>query len=311
MDDGEIILSNLHAVEENSASQWEIRLSHLADLASHLAPLHVPDGPDDENPLEAAFTSIHEEILRLRDRILRSSLTSERPTIQRALDGESYRAIAELCRLICVGSGAKSDDLTIRRIERARIAYFPTALSERAWRAISSELPMSVATPFDSFAAACEEVYSGRFDFCILPRSGSDEGILLPFFRLAERYELRSVLAVDVRSVDDSVTRLYLCGSRLIRTRSADRLDLCLHVAFDRLWSVLDGIHQLGAVCENLTALPESLFGEDACLLSLRIGRMDPEAILLYLSLCIPAYSVGGIYKVLTVHDHSNKSDRM
>ncbi len=305
MDDGEIILSNLHASEEKSAREWEIRLSHLADLASHLAPLYAPDSVDDENPMESAFTGIHEETLRLRDRILRACLSVERPAIGRALDGESYRAIAELCRLICGKSGAKSEDLVVQRIERARIAYFPTALSERAWRAISSELPMSTATPFDSFAAACEEVYSGRFDFCILPRSGSDEGILLPFFRLARRYELSSVLAVDVRSGDDSVTRLHLCGSRLIRTRAADRLDLCLHLSFDRLWAILSGIHQLGAVCENLTALPESIFGEDACLLSLRIGRMDPEAILLYLSLCIPAYSVGGIYKLLTVHDKS------
>ena len=308
MDDGENILSNLHGSEEGSARQWEIRLSHLADLASYLAPLHAPGSSDDENPLESAFTSIREEIERLRDRILRASLPAERPAIQRALDGEFHRAIAELCRAICGKSGTKSDDLTIHRIERARIAYFPTALSERAWRAISSELAMSVATPFDSFATACEEVYSGRSDFCILPRSGSDEGVLLPFFRLTERYELRSVLAVDVRSGDDSVTRLHLCGSRLIRTRAADRMDLCLHISFDRLWAVLDGIHQLGAVCENLTALPGSLFGEDACLLSLRFGRMDPEAILLYLSLCVHAYSVDGIYKLLSVTDKSDLS---
>lgn len=303
MDDSEIILSNLHAVEENSAGQWEIRLSHMADLAALLAPLHAPDGSDDEPPLESAFTGIQEEIERLRNRILRGALASERPAIERALDGESYRAISELCRMTCEKSAAKSDDLTIRRIERAKIAYFPTALSERAWRAISSELAMSTVTPFDSFAAACEEVYAGRFDFCILPRSGSDEGLLLPFFRLAQRYELSGVLAVDVRSGDDSVTRLHLCGSRPIRTRTADRMDLCLHVAFDRLWTVLDGIHQLGAVCENLTALPGSMFGEDACLLSLRIGRADPEAILMYLALCIPAYSVGGIYKLITVTD--------
>lgn len=304
MDDGEIILSNLHTCEENSAREWEIRLSHLADLAAHLAELLASDGSEtDEDPLGAAFTTVHEEAQRLRDRILRAALPVERPILERALDGESYRAVAELCRMIALKNASKSDDLAIRRIERAKIAYFPTALCDRAWRAVSAELAMSTATPFDSFAAACEEVYAGRFDFCILPRSGSGDGLLLPFLRLAERYELSSVLAVDVRSEDDSVTRLHLCGSRLIRTRTADRMDLCLHVSFDRLWAVLSGIHQLGAVCENLTALPGSMFGEDACLLTLQIKRADPEAILLYLSLCIPACSVNGIYKLLSVHD--------
>lgn len=301
MDDSEIILSNLHRSQRIIAEEWEIRLSHLADLAAALPPLRAgsAEGGEDEE-LESAFSGTQEEIKRLRDTLLQSAPPSERDGLERALDGDSSRAVAKLCEMICERSPSGSDELTVRRIERARIAYFPTALCKQAWQAISRELPMSTAAPFDSFAAACEEVYAGRYDFCILPRSGSDEGMLLPFFRLASRYELLSVMGVDVRSGDENLTRLHLCGSRLIRTRAADYMDVCLHMGADRLWCVLDGIHQLGAFCENLTALPRSLYGEDAFLLTLRPGRCNPEAILLYLSLSVPAFSLEGIYKLLT-----------
>lgn len=301
MDDGEIILSNLHRCEQSIAGQWEIRLAHLADLAAVLTPLRGGSADGEDDPLESAFNAAREDAKRLRDQILRAVPPSERAGLERALEGDSGRAVARLCAMICKRSPGQTEELTVRRIERAKIAYFPTALCQQAWQAISRELPMSTATPFDSFAAACEEVYAGHFDFCILPRSGSDEGTLLPFFRLAGRYELCSVLAVDLRTAEDDLTRLHLCGSRLIRTRAADHLDVCLHIGADRLWSVLSGIHQLGAICESLTALPISLYGGDAFLLTLRPGECDPEAILLYLTLCVPAFSVEGIYKLLSV----------
>lgn len=301
MDDSEIILSNLHRGERVIAGQWEIRLSHLADLADCLAPLRGKPSDGEEDGLASAFSGAQEELKRLRESILRGTPPSERAGLERALDGDSCRATARLCGMICRKSPGGSEDLTVRRIERAKIAYFPTALCRRAWQAISRELPMSTATPFDSFAAACEEVYAGRYDFCILPRSGSDEGMLLPFFRLASRYELYSVMAVDVRADGGSLTRLHLCGSRLIRTRAADHMDICLHTGADLLWNVLSGIHQLGAVCESLTALPFSLYDGDASLITLRPGRCDPEAILLYLNLSVPAFSLEGIYKLLSV----------
>ncbi|MGM9637150.1 MAG: hypothetical protein ACI3YK_04090 [Eubacteriales bacterium] len=310
MDDFDIVLSNLYENEEHLTGLLEIRQSHIADLASLLTPLHLPmdaDSDAESDPLQTAFSSLREEFDRLRGQILAKLPDSGKAFAGRILDGAAARSLAGLSEMIAAKSDHYPPELTVRRVERAKIAYFPTALSELAGRAFGRELPMSTATPFDSFAAACEEVYSGRFDFCILPASGSDEGLLLPFLRLAERYELKSVLSCDIRRGEETESTFYLYGSRLIRSRTSDRMDVCLHLPSGQLLPVLEGLHQLGVVCEYLTSLPYSIYEEDACLVRLFIGKVDPAAILLFLTLAVPAFSICGIYKRLTAVDRSEK----
>lgn len=310
MDDFDIVLSNLYENEERLTGLLEIRQSHIADLASLLPPLHLPmdtDSDAESDPLQTAFSSLREEFDRLRGQILTKLPGSGKAFAGRILDGAAAGSLARLSEIIVSRSEHYPPELTVRRIERAKIAYFPTALSEIAGRAFGRELPMSTATPFDSFAAACEEVYSGRFDFCILPASGSDEGLLLPFLRLAERYELKGALSCDIRRGEKTESTFYLYGSRLIRSRSSDRMDICLHLSSGQLLPVLEGFRQLGVVCEYLTSLPYSIFGEDTCLVRLFIGKVDPAVILLFLTLAVPAFSICGIYKRLTAVNRSEK----
>ncbi|MGM9680190.1 MAG: hypothetical protein ACI3XR_01650 [Eubacteriales bacterium] len=312
MDNFEVVLSNLYENEERLTALLEIRLSHISDLSALLTPFRLSSDPYNDaesDPLQTAFSSFREEIDRLRGQIL-SKLPAGSGKIfsERVLDGVAAESLARMAEMIVSKSNHYPPELTVQRIERAKIAYFPTALSELAGRAFGRELPMSTATPFDSFAAACEEVYSGRYDFCILPASGQDEGLLLPFLRLAERYELKSILSCDIRRGDEPESTFYLYGSRLIRGRNFDRMDVCLHLPSGKILPVLEGFHQLGIVCEYLTSLPYSIYGEDACLVRLFIGKVDPAVVLLFLTLAVPAFSLCGIYKRLTAVDRSEKS---
>lgn len=311
MDDFDIVLSNLYENEVRMSELLEIRLSHIADLAALLSSLYRTSDADsdaDSDPMQSSFFSLREELDLLQSQILAKLPGSTKTYVERTLDGSAAVSLAKLSEMIVSKSDQYPPELTVRRIERAKIAYFPTALSELAGRTFGRELPMSTATPFDSFAAACEEVYSGRFDFCILPASGSDEGLLLPFLRLAERYELKSVLSCDIRRGEETESTFYLYGSRLIRGRGFDRMDVCLHLSSGQILPVLEGFRQLGVICDDLTSLPFSIYGEDACLARLSIGKTDPAAILLFLTLAVPAFSICGIYKRLTAIDRTEKT---
>ena len=55
-----------------------------------------------------------------------------------------------------------------------------------------------------SFAAACEDVYDNRCEFCILPVENSQSGRLFSFYSMLDRYELRICCACELEAEDGS-----------------------------------------------------------------------------------------------------------
>lgn len=85
-----------------------------------------------------------------------------------------------------------------------RIAYPRSSYADAAYLRFSEllHLPRTVYT--HSFPAACEEVYNGLCEYCILPLENSSEGPLNSFSRLIDNYGLKVAATCDVCAADGS-----------------------------------------------------------------------------------------------------------
>ncbi len=295
-DSSDIILSNIRASGIQIGRAVEIRLSHLSELAEKLAK------SDDYESFRDAFCNVREEFSDIYREILRENISSVNLSeVRRILDGLSIRGFAEVCADVAKERKFAYGDIDTEPISSARIACFKTAPSQSAYRAFARELAMASESVYDDYSSICEAVFTGAADFCILPVWGSDDGVLLPFLRLARKYELHAVLSCDIQpSDDDRQTRFCLFGSKIKNRRGSDTVDLFVSTADENIHRLLSGIDQIGGSCQKLTALPHAMFPDENLFCSVRIGRENIDALLLFLRLFAQSVSVCGIYKCIT-----------
>ena len=63
-------------------------------------------------------------------------------------------------------------------------------------------LPTAKACYADSFSAVCEQVFDGQCEYCILPLENTQDGKLVRFYGLIEKYELKIALTCKVTTSD-------------------------------------------------------------------------------------------------------------
>lgn len=305
MDVSAIILSNLYENGNLLGRDLEVRLSHLSELADCI--VSGSSASDTDGFRDSFFTAREDLLHTYRHTVSKVTAPVCRESVGYIFDRLSVADMAELCRGIASKNASPYGKTETKRIESARIACFRNSLSEAAYRTFAKELPMASAVFSDDFASSCEDVYSHRADFCILPVSDSDDGALLPFIKLAYRYELFAPLACETVSGGERVSRFCLFGQDRFYRRGSDTMDVLVSVAAENLGKLLCGLEQLGAVCENIADLPGSMFEDENYYLSLRFGRDGPEQILLFLRLFALSVSLCGIYKCIGSADKRKK----
>ncbi len=79
-----------------------------------------------------------------------------------------------------------------------QIIYQRNSYTNDAFLHFSEILPSARAAYAHSYRAACEDVYNGICEYCILPVENSNEGQLTSFYRLIERYELKTAATCEI-----------------------------------------------------------------------------------------------------------------
>lgn len=210
------VVSNLRETALRLDRICEQELSHLEELAEEIANIGdveeilqtLPDHLPPSFPIDE--TTLPENTPML-------SLSRNMQQVQRAVS---------LCRALYPRLAKKSypserifftDAEELPPESRNRIAYQKSSYADSAFLQLGAALPECRAVYASSFGAACEEVYNGQSEYCILPIENSSEGQLLSFYRLIERYELKILLSCDVLSGDaNRTTRFALLGRSLL-----------------------------------------------------------------------------------------------
>ncbi len=103
---------------------------------------------------------------------------------------------------------------------RGNIAYQHNIYTDEAFLHFSRVLPTAKAVYSDSFTAVCDRVFNGLCEYCILPLETSQDGKLVRFYHLIQRYELKIVLTCSVTTSDNRSTTVFgLCRRGLLWPR--------------------------------------------------------------------------------------------
>jgi hypothetical protein len=100
----------------------------------------------------------------------------------------------------------------IEAFARGKIAYQHSIYTDEAFLHFSRVLPTARAVYSDSFTGVCEQVFNGLCEYCILPLENTQDGKLVRFYELIQKYELKIELTCSVTTSDNRHSTVFgLC----------------------------------------------------------------------------------------------------
>ena len=184
----------------------------------------------------------------------------------------------------------------------ARVCYVKGDLSERALAIICRALPSVIGVPQAGFAAACESVYYGKSDACLLPVENARDGFLHSFARLVAEYELCCTMRIELTDEEDAVHAFALYRTEY----GCPAVDAPICMEFSAkipkrfspgafLQTAADcGVGLMRIACAKIDA-----DGTQSLHLHLCISESDFETFLCYLYTELPAFQLIGVYPTL------------
>lgn len=128
---------------------------------------------------------------------------------------------------------------------RATIALVHNPYNQAAYQSFASGIIGAKAYPVPSFSDACEDVFDGRCEFCILPIENAQDGRLFSFYGMIDRYDLRICAITEVETESNTGTIFYALVGKTLPDR----------IPKGARW------HLEGMIVEQAGTLPSELFG--------------------------------------------------
>lgn len=191
-----VIFKNLAALSEEDQTGKQRREAQLEELA---ALLTAPD--------HATFKSFTPDVAEL--------------LINPDHNAHRNRDLAILCRSLVRMGYRYSDEVfhsppSPSEKSSERVAYLQNHFTDDAYFILTSHLKNPSAAYFASISDVCEEVYHGLCEFCILPIESSEDGKLLRFYALIEKFDLKIVAVCDLENANGSYTRYALLRHKYV-----------------------------------------------------------------------------------------------
>ena len=187
---------------------------------------------------------------------------------------------------------------------KGRIVYQRNSYTDDAYLTFASLVPNARAAYAHSFHTACEEVYNGHCEYCILPIENAVEGELIGFAKLISQYDLKIAVSCDIAGADASrKTRFALLRRNVLPLLATDikkndffRFSIPSQSAHS-VTEVLSGAGFFGLTFLAANTLPIDKEGVMACFnLTFDIRSSDLISFLLYLAIVAPQYTPIGVY---------------
>ena len=197
-----------------------------------------------------------------------------------------------------------SDNTEHSALSENRVFYQKSNYTDSAYLQFASLLHTPRAAYAHSFPAACEEVFNGLCEYCILPIENTSEGTLHSFLRLIERYELKIAATCEIsdRTAERTTQFALLCKNLLpplAIDQKADFFAFSIPSDPSGLSDVLTSARLCGLGIHRFDMLPISADRVSARII-LQINDGDLEAFLLYLAMDQPQYVPLGLYSHVT-----------
>jgi prephenate dehydratase len=190
-----------------------------------------------------------------------------------------------------------------------KIAYVKNKFTDAAYLKFAESIGTAKFSYFTSFEMACEEVYSGKCEFCILPIETSIDGKLFTFYSIIDKYELKiTSLCTVAHSDDQRHTTFALLRKSLFSTNILSSVSSKIRFEIRIPQSPL-GVSPLQSIIQAATACDLQLCSMNSMPLTYRDNLMSHHAVfssngttelstfLTYIALEFPqCYAVGAYY---------------
>ncbi len=165
-----------------------------------------------------------------------------------------------------------------------RVAVVRNKYNEKAYERFMSIItsPKIIYSP--SFSEACDDVFDGRCEFCILPIENSQNGRLFSFYSMLDRYELRICATCRLEGETHSERVRYA----LVGKASPDRIPKNLEWCFE--FSIIsDSGSIIGDIADICGAFDARLSGIDSLSVS-----YDDDLQKYYFTFKLPQRTISG-----------------
>ena len=188
--------------------------------------------------------------------------------------------------------------------ESCRVAYQRNSYADSAYLQFSHSLQDPRVSYTHSFLSACENVYNGICEYCILPVESSAEGQLNSFSKLIERFDLKVAATCEVAGTDVSKTTRFALLSRNLTVMTQKGKETFFEFATPlggtpSEATLLTAAELCGLKLYRLDSLPTAEPHRFSTHYLFKTDRADLYAFLIYLAMEAPHYDLIGIYSHL------------
>lgn len=177
-------------------------------------------------PIAVAAENVLPHDTPLLDELCKQMTTVEQICFCRALiSDDAVSSQAPAARLL-----GQSDPLD--SAARGRVIYQHNIYTDEAFLHFSRVLPTAKACYADNFDGVCKQVFDGQCEYCILPLENTQDGKLIRFYGLIEKYELKISLTCKVTNSDKRHSTVFgLCRRGIAPPLLHDR-SVCFEFVF-------------------------------------------------------------------------------
>ncbi|MBQ6892672.1 MAG: hypothetical protein IJN48_00555 [Clostridia bacterium] len=190
-----------------------------------------------------------------------------------------------------------------RATRGGRVAFSESRVLSSAFEEFKKKDALLTATYVQSFSDACEDVYAGSCEWCILPIENSRDGALLTVYNLIERYELCISRVCSVKSDEITTKFALLCSGfhGIIEMHGRQSVVLRMPIRESLTWSrIFTGATVLGIELVKTVAVPLGYTDGYAHICTFASDGEGMFAFLLFLSTIRAEYTLMGAYEVQT-----------
>ena len=297
-----VIAENLQELTARADLLGELEIAHLRELAMEIA-----QGDD----LADLLASLHDYRIS-PGAPSQSILTNNAELLLRSRKILEARQCMILCEALYEELRNREpllpvlfpDEEEILTNAAGRIIYQRNSYTDDAYLAFAKFVPDARAAYAHNFQTACQEVFDGHCEFCILPIENAVEGELIGFSKLISQYDLKIAAVCDIVGTDASrKTRFALLRRNILPLLDVNneqgrlfRFSLPSQSA-SFVSDILSAANFFGLTFLSINTLPIDKDGAFACFnltFATKGGNLYP--FLLYLAMIAPQYTSIGIY---------------
>ncbi len=287
-----VICENLREITHRMEMLGEQDLAHICELAAEITG-DIEDGPD----LAASIRDILPNEPELSAPLL---FGAERTRRQVLLCMELQKQLQKKREIHPEMFFPEPDELDEAAL--SCIAYQRSSYADTAYLQFAKQLALPRAHYAHSFQEACEAVFNGLCEYCILPIESSSEGLLNSFSRLIDRYRLKIAATCDILADASRTTRFALLQRDMLPLLKDPKSTRFFEFSFALNDAISPGaILQAAELCGMRPVRLDSHPQGDGlshthvhCVI--RIGDGALSAFLLYLAMQVPEHEPIGIY---------------